>query len=69
MGVEGGAGSREDVQEGMNGGGRVAHVQNYIYKFLGEKRKKNSMLITYVNQWPYMKLQCYSPWKPLWKLK
>lgn len=35
MGVEAGAGGREDVQEGMDGGGGVTQVQNKIYKFLG----------------------------------
>lgn len=34
VGVEAGAGGREDVQEGMDGGGRVTQVQNNIYKFL-----------------------------------
>lgn len=36
--VEAGAGGREDVQEGMDGGGRVTQVQNEIYKFLGQKK-------------------------------
>lgn len=34
VGVEGGAGCGKDVQEGMDGGGRVTQVQNYIYKIL-----------------------------------
>lgn len=40
MGVEAGAGSREDVQEGMDGGGGVTQVQNKIYKFLKQKSKQ-----------------------------
>lgn len=39
MGVEAGAGGREDIQEGMDGGGRVTQVQNKIYKILGQQRK------------------------------
>lgn len=39
MRVEAGASSREDVQEGMDGGGRVTQVQDQIYKFLGRGRK------------------------------
>ena len=36
--VEAGAGGREDVQEGVDGGGRVAQVQEKIYKILEERR-------------------------------
>lgn len=32
--MEGGAGGREDVQEGMDGGGGVTQVQNKLSKFL-----------------------------------
>lgn len=41
--VEAGAGGREDVQEGMNGGGWVTQVQNEIHKFLREKQNTSSM--------------------------
>lgn len=34
VGVEAGAGGGEDVEEGVNGGGRVTQVQNNIFKFL-----------------------------------
>lgn len=34
MGVKGGAGSRKDVQEGMDGGGGVTQVKNKVRKFL-----------------------------------
>lgn len=34
MGVEGGAGGREDVQEGMDGGGGVTQVENKISQIL-----------------------------------
>ena len=40
VGVEDGAGSREDVQEGMDGGGGVTQVQNHIHKILRQKRKE-----------------------------
>ncbi len=42
VGVEAGAGGREDVQKGMDGGGRVTQVQNEIYKFLRHKTQKNT---------------------------
>lgn len=32
--MEGGAGGREDVQEGMDGGGGVTQVKNKLSKFL-----------------------------------
>lgn len=47
VGVEGGAGCREDVQEGVDGGCRVTQVQNYIYKFLGQKRKQRNTHVIY----------------------
>lgn len=41
MGVEGGAGGREDVQESMDGGGGVTQVENKFSKILiaGKKNK------------------------------
>lgn len=39
VGVEAGAGGREDVQEGMDGGGGVTQVQNKIYQILGQRKK------------------------------
>lgn len=34
MGVEGGTGGREDVQEGMDGGGGVTQIENKLSKIL-----------------------------------
>lgn len=42
MGVEGGAGGREDVQEGMNGGGGVTQVENKLSKILLAGKKKHN---------------------------
>lgn len=43
MGVEGGAGGGEDVQEGVDGGGGVTQVQNKLSKFLwGETKHTDS---------------------------
>lgn len=45
MGVEAGAGCREDVQEGMDGGGGVTQVQNKIYKLLRQVKKNKTQII------------------------
>ncbi len=50
MGVEAGAGGREDIQKGMDGGGRVTQVQNEIYKFLGHKTQKNTFFFNDIEQ-------------------
>lgn len=39
VGLEAGAGCREDVQEGVDGGGGVTQVANNIRQFLEEKRR------------------------------
>lgn len=43
MGVKAGAGGREDVQEGVDGGGWVTQVQNKIGKVLRGGKKMNGL--------------------------
>lgn len=44
VGVEARAGGREDVQEGVDGGGRIAQVQNNVSKFL-EWEEMNGLIL------------------------
>lgn len=51
--LEAGAGGREDVQEGMKGGGWVTQVQDEIYKLLQQREK--DLVITL--QWCHLCIQ------------
>lgn len=50
VGVEAGTSGGKDVQEGVDGGGRVAQVQNYIYQLLWWKKNPKQQ----INILPYI---------------